>query len=242
MKRSSALRERLFTEPARPESIRSRPHAYWLVVATVCVGAGMGQLDASIVSVGLPTLQRQFHASLGQVEWVALSYLLVLAAVVTAVGRYADMVGRKLLYTYGFGVFTVASVACGLAPNLPALVAFRAVQALGAAMLQANSVALIAAAMPREKLGRGIGVQGAAQAIGLALGPTVGGALIGLGGWRLIFLVNLPAGVIGIALGWYLLPRSRDLAPRVAFDWVGLTLFVPAVGGGLAALSLGSRG
>jgi len=202
----------------------------------------MGQLDASIVSLALPTLQEAFHASLDQVEWVALAYLLVLAATVVAVGRLADMVGRKLLYIYGFVVFTVASVACGLAPNLPTLDVFRAVQALGAAMLQANSVALIVTALPPGKLGRGIGVQGAAQAVGLALGPTVGGALIGIGGWRLIFLVNVPAGLIGILLGWFLLPRSRGLAPRVRFDWTGLALFAPAIGALLAALSLGSRG
>lgn len=199
----------------------------------------MGQLDASIVTVAFPTLQHEFHASVGSVEWVALSYLLVLICAVTAVGRFADMAGRKLLYTYGFGVFTVASVACGLAPNLLALDGLRVVQALGAAMLQANSVALIATAMPRDKLGRGIGVQGAAQALGLALGPTVGGLLISLGGWQWIFFVNVPAGVLGMLLGWFFLPRSRHLQQRTRFDWRGLAAFVPAVGGVLAALSVG---
>ena len=164
----------LAAEPARPQWVRRRSGAHWLVVATVCVGAFMGQLDASIVTVAFPTLQRNFDAGGGSVEWVALSYLLVLVCAVTAVGQFADMAGRKLLYTYGFAVFTLASVACGLAPNLLALDGFRVVQALGAAMLQANSVALIATAMPPGKLGRGIGVQGAAQALGLALGPTVG--------------------------------------------------------------------
>lgn len=199
----------------------------------------MGQLDASIVTVAFPTLQRDFHAGVGAVEWVALSYLLVLVCAVTAIGRFADMAGRKLLYTYGFAVFTAASVACGLAPNLLTLDGFRVVQALGAAMLQANSVALIATAMPRDKLGRGIGVQGAAQALGLALGPTVGGLLIALGGWRLIFFVNVPAGVLGVLLGWLFLPRSRHLQRRTRFDWPGLAAFLPSVGGVLAALSLG---
>jgi EmrB/QacA subfamily drug resistance transporter len=230
---------RLGAEPGRPHWVRRRPDAHWLVVATVCVGAFMGQLDASIVTVAFPTLQREFHADVGSVEWVALSYLLVLVCAVTAVGRFADMAGRKLLYTYGFGVFTIASVACGLAPNLLALDGLRVVQALGAAMLQANSVALITTAMPRDKLGRGIGVQGAAQALGLALGPTVGGLLIALGGWQLIFFVNAPAGVVGILLGWFFLPRSRHLQQPTRFDWRGLAAFVPAVGGVLAALSLG---
>ncbi len=199
----------------------------------------MGQLDASIVTVAIPTLQRDLGASLGAVEWVALSYLLVLVATVAAVGRFADMAGRKLLYTYGFVVFAAASLACGLAPNIWALIGFRVLQALGAAMLQANSVALIATSVPRAVLGRGIGVQGAAQALGLALGPTVGGLLIGLGGWRLIFLVNVPVGIIGVVSAWFFLPRSRQLAPRTAFDWLGLAVFVPAVAALLAALSLG---
>ncbi|MGH3436100.1 MAG: MFS transporter [Sciscionella sp.] len=229
----------LLVEPRRPAWIRERPGAHWLVVITVCVGAFMGQLDASIVTVAFPTLQSDFHATLGSVEWVALSYLLVLVSTVTAIGRFADMVGRKLLYTYGFAVFTLASVACGLAPNLLTLDLCRVVQAFGAAMLQANSVALIATAMPADKLGRGIGVQGAAQALGLALGPTIGGLLVGLGGWRLIFFVNVPAGVIGLLLGWFLLPRSRHLQRRTPFDWWGLVAFIPAAGALLAALSLG---
>jgi MFS family permease len=106
-------------------------------------------------------------------------------------------------------------------------------------MLQANSVALIADAMPRDKLGRGIGIQGAAQAVGLALGPAAGGLLIALGGWRLIFFLNVPAGLLGLALGWFLLPRTRELAPGQRFDWVGAVLLMPAVSALLAALSFG---
>jgi EmrB/QacA subfamily drug resistance transporter len=207
-------------------------------VVTVSIGAFLGQLDASIVTLALPTLQQQFHTSLAAVEWVALSYLLVLVASVTAVGRFADMIGRKLLYTYGFVVFTVASVGCGLSPTLGVLIGFRIVQAVGAAMLQANSVALIATAIPTASLGRAIGIQGAAQAVGLALGPSVGGLLIGVAGWRSIFFVNVPVGVIGLVLGWLLLPRSRDLAPRVRFDWAGLALFGPAAVAFLLALNL----
>ncbi|MGH9485809.1 MAG: MFS transporter, partial [Terriglobales bacterium] len=227
-------------EPARPEWIAARPYAYWLVVATVSVGAFMGQLDASIVSLALPTLRLDFHASIGAVEWVALAYLLTLVSAVVAVGRFADMVGRKLLYTYGFGVFIIGSALCGLAPGLDWLIAARILQAIGAAMLQANSVALIVQAMPEGKLGRGIGAQGAAQAIGLAVGPAVGGLLITLGGWRLIFFVSVPAGALGMLLGWFLLPRSRQLSPREPFDWLGLLLFVPAVAAPLVLVSIGA--
>ncbi|HZU12106.1 MAG TPA: MFS transporter [Chloroflexota bacterium] len=231
---------RFLVEPRRPTWIASLPHAHWLVVATVSIGAFMGQLDASIVSLALPTLRLHFHVSIGAVEWVALAYLLTLVSAVVAMGRFADMAGRKLLYTYGFGVFIFGSALCGLAPTLSFLIAARILQALGAAMLQANSVALIVQAMPEGMLGRGIGVQGAAQAVGLAVGPAVGGLLITLGGWRLIFFVSVPAGVLGMLLGWFLLPRSRHLHPREPFDWLGLGLFIPAVAAPLAAISFGA--
>ena len=236
-----SLRRRLITEPRRPAWVRASPRAHWYVVGTVCIGAFMGQLDASIVTLALPRLGRDLHATVGAVEWVALTYLLVLVASVATVGRIADAVGRKLLYVYGFGVFTAGSVLCGLAPTLVVLLAARALQAVGAAMLQANSVALITEAMPRPLLGRGIGVQGAAQALGLALGPAVGGALLALGGWRLIFLVNLPAGAIGLALGWFLLPRSRSRTATNGGDWSAAVLLALGVAGPLMYLSLGGR-
>ncbi|MHB1527261.1 MAG: MFS transporter [Candidatus Dormibacteria bacterium] len=232
---------RLLTEPRRPAAIAAKPNAHWYVVGTVCVGAFMGQLDASIVVLALPTLQTSFHATLGAVEWVSLAYLLVLVAMVTAVGRFADMVGRKLLYIYGFAIFIVGTALCGLAPNIAFLVGFRILQGFGAAMLQANSVALIVQAMPPDKLGRAIGVQGAAQALGLSLGPAVGGLLVVLGGWRLIFLVNVPAGMIGMALGWFLLPRSRHLAERQRIDWWGIASFGAAISGLMLALSFGNE-
>ncbi|HUY24402.1 MAG TPA: MFS transporter, partial [Candidatus Saccharimonadales bacterium] len=199
--------KKLLVEPRRPSAIAASPTAPWLAVGTVCIGAFMGQLDSSIVIIALPTIQTYFHSSLGAVEWVSLAYLLTLIAMVIAIGRFADMAGRKLLYLYGFGIFIVSSGLCALAPNLPILALFRIFQGFGAAMLQANSVALIVHALPRDKLGRGIGVQATAQALGLSLGPAVGGLLLVLGGWRLLFLVNIPVGLIAFALGWFLLPR-----------------------------------
>lgn len=223
---------RLLVEPRRPASIRNRENAYWLAVGAVCIGAFMGQLDASIVTVALPTLQRTFDASVGAVTWVGLSYLLVLVATVTAVGRFADMWGRKLLYVYGFAVFVTGSALCGLASTLGELIAFRVLQAVGAAMLQANSVAIIVIAVPRASLGKAIGIQGAAQAVGLALGPSVG--------WRLIFMVNVPFGVLGVIAGLLLIPRSLHLNERVPFDWKGLSMFFPAVVDVLSAISFGN--
>jgi EmrB/QacA subfamily drug resistance transporter len=149
------------------------------------------------------------------------------------------MVGRKLLYVYGLVVFVVGSALCGLAPSLGALIACRVLQGAGAAMFQANSVAIIVGAVPKDRLGRAIGVQGAAQALGLALGPAVGGLLIGFGGWRLIFDVNVPVGLVGIVGAWLLIPRSRNLAKRSRFDWAGLGIFLPAVCALLLAVSYG---
>jgi EmrB/QacA subfamily drug resistance transporter len=232
---------RLLVEKSRPRWVRDHRHAPWLIVGAVCVGAFMGQLDASIVTLALPSMQRSFGVTISQVEWVALAYLLTLVGLVTAVGRVADMVGRKSLYTYGFAVFTLASMACAVAPTLPLLVAARVVQGGGAALLQANSVALISTAVPRHLLGRGIGVQGAAQALGLALGPAVGGFLVALGGWTLIFWVNVPIGVVGFVMGWLLLPRSRHLATRVPMDRKGLALLLPASAVTMLGLSMAAR-
>jgi MFS family permease len=131
-------------------------------------------------------------------------------------------------------------VLCGLAPTLAVLIAARILQALGAAMLQANSIALITESMPRQLLARGLGAQGSAQALGLALGPAVGGVLLSLAGWRLIFLVNLPAGALGVALGWLLLPRSRSRREIDRADGLGAALLALAAAGPLIYLSLAS--
>jgi EmrB/QacA subfamily drug resistance transporter len=217
------------------------PRASALALAAVCIGAFMGQLDASIVTLALPALGSSFHASVAVVSWVGLSYLLVLVATVAVAGRLADMVGRKLLYIYGFAVFIVGSGLCALAPSLLALDACRALQAVGAAMLQANSVAIIALAVPRPRLGRALGIQGAAQAFGLAAGPSVGGLLLAAGGWRLLFLINVPVGLVGVVAAFVFIPRSGHLQQHVAFDWRGLGLFFPAVVSFVFAVSEGNH-
>jgi EmrB/QacA subfamily drug resistance transporter len=215
-------------ERARPARIRDWRYGWWLAVGTVCFGAFMGQLDASIATLTYPALRTEFHASLAEVEWVSLGYLLALIALLVPVGRLSDAYGRKLMYLCGFLVFTAASAACGLAPSLGALVAFRIVQALGAALLQANSVALVTTSAPRDKMRLALGVQAGAQAVGLALGPTLGGAIVDTFGWRWVFLVNLPVGVVALVLGHYLLPRTRTCVPTTRFDWPGLALLVTA--------------
>jgi EmrB/QacA subfamily drug resistance transporter len=232
---------RILTEPRRPARIRALHSAPWLAVATVCVGAFMGQLDASIVATALPFIRTNLHASIASVEWVVLIYVLVLAGTVAAVGRIADRVGRKLLYTYGFGVFVFGSAACALAPSLGLLVIARLVQAVGAVMLQANSYALIRDVLPAGRLGTGLGVQGAAQAFGLCVGPALGGALTALGGWRLIFLVNIPIGLIGLALGLLFLPRSTHHDPTSRIDPYGTLLLAAIPAAVLAGLSFAAQ-
>jgi len=205
------------------------PAYRWLVVGTVCVGAFLGQLDASIAGLVLPTLQQVFAAPIDSVEWVSIAYLLTLAALVVPLGRLADLLGRKMLYSWGFVVFIAGSALCGVAPTLAWLITFRVVQAVGAAMLQANSVAIITAAVPRRALGRAIGVQGAAQAVGLSIGPSVGGLLIDTLGWQWVFFVNLPVGAVVFAVIWRALPRGRPSAEAPRIDYLGATVLVAAL-------------
>lgn len=204
-----------------------QPNYIWFVVGTVCIGAFMAALDASIVNVALPDLTTTFHASASVVGWVLISYLLTLATLLTLFGRLADMVGRRPLYTFGFLVFIIGSALCGAAPNLAFLIVARVFQAAGAAMLQANSVAIITAAVPASVRGKAIGFQGSAQAIGLSLGPAIGGALIGLFGWRAIFYVNVPVGIIGTLMAAMILPKDKLAKQKTVFDWGGAILFSP---------------
>ncbi|GAA5200283.1 DHA2 family efflux MFS transporter permease subunit [Rugosimonospora acidiphila] len=230
----------LLREPARPRVVREHRWAPWFAVITVCFGAFMGQLDASIVTLAFPALQGHFGIGLAAVQWVSLAYLLTLVALLVPVGRWSDRAGRKLVYLAGFVVFTAASAACGLAWSLTALVVLRVVQAAGAAMLQANSVALVATSVPPSSRRAALGVQAAAQALGLALGPTIGGLLVGSVGWRWIFYINVPVGVIALAAGWFLLPRTRNRAPSGGLDAAGVALLAVGSTCALIALSAGS--
>ena len=216
----------ILQERARPAVIRESRRAPWLAVSVVCFGAFMGQLDASIVTITFPAMERDFSAPVAAVQWVSLIYLLGLVAMLAPAGRLGDAVGRKLVYTYGFAVFTVASAACGLAPSLGVLVALRLIQAIGAAMLQANSVALVTTSAPKVRMRFALGVQAGAQSVGLALGPTLGGLLITTVGWRAVYWVNVPVGIAAVVAGRYLLPRTRQFSRPEKFDWPGTLLLV----------------
>jgi MFS family permease len=227
----------LLREPARPAAVREHRLAPWFAVATVCFGAFMGQLDASVVTVAFPAMQRQFGASLAAAQWVSLAYLLALTALLVPAGRWSDRAGRKLVYLYGFLVFAGASAACGLAPSLGALIGLRVVQAAGAAMLQANSVALVVTSVPAGKRRAALGIQAAAQAVGLACGPVTGGLLVATAGWRWIFFLNVPVGLAAVLAGVYLLPRTRGLAKRDGTDLAGMALLAVSATAGMLAIS-----
>ncbi len=214
----------ILSEPPRPAAIREHPRAPWLAVGVVCFGAFMGQLDASIVTLTFRPMEHEFHAPLAAVQWVSLAYLLTLVALLAPIGRLSDAHGRKLVYTYGFGLFTLASAACGLSPNLTALVGFRVVQAAGAAMLQTNSVALVTTSVNRQSMRLALGIQAGAQSLGLALGPTLGGVLTSTVGWRGVYWVNVPVGIVAIIAARYMLPRTKHFTPVKRFDWLGTGL------------------
>jgi|GEM_PF-182479 len=227
----------LFVESARPAFVRDHPRAGWLAVGAVCLGAFMGQLDASIVTLTFPAVQCEFHAPLAGVEWVSLAYLLTVVGLVVAAGRIADSIGRKAVYLQGFVVFTVASAACALAPGLGWLIGFRVLQAVGAAMLQANSVALVVTSMPASRMRAALGVQAGAQALGLALGPAIGGVMVDSIGWRWVYGVNVPVGIVALIAGHYLLPRTRQRSALTEFDWRGLLLLIACTSALLLAVS-----
>lgn len=227
----------MVVESPRPRVIREHRWAEWLAVSAVCLGAFMGQLDASIVTLTFPALQSEFGAPLASVQWVSLAYLVTLVGLVVAAGRVSDAAGRKFVYLQGFVIFTLASGLCALAPNLWWLTGFRVLQAVGAAMLQANSVALVATSVAARRIRTALGVQAGAQALGLALGPLVGGVVVASLGWRWVYAINVPVGCLAVVAGRYLLPRTRTRARLTGFDVPGLLLLIGGAAGVLTAAS-----
>jgi EmrB/QacA subfamily drug resistance transporter len=209
----------------------------WLVVGACCIAGLMGQIDASIVQLALPTLGRVFDSTLESVSWVALSYLLGVAAFMPIFGQLCRIFGRKLFYIVGFVAFTSASALCGYAPDLLTLVGLRFVQGVGGAMIGANSMALVVEATDKSRRGRALGLYAAAQAIGISAGPVAGGLLIGTLGWPWVFWVNVPIGLISIVAAWLVLPVTAQQGPTQTFDWRGALLLVPALALAVFALN-----
>jgi EmrB/QacA subfamily drug resistance transporter len=207
----------------------------WAVLALAGTGGLMTSLDASIVNISLPSIARSFGVPLtGQVEWVINAYLVAIAAVLLTVGRLSDMIGRKPIFVAGLVVFTIGSVGCGAAPSLGWLLAARAFQGLGAALIFAVNIAMITHAFPAAERGRALGLNAILVALGISIGPTAGGLITQHLSWRWIFYVNVPVGVVGTAAALRLLREARH-RERVRFDPAGAVV----LGVGLAAVTLG---
>src|SRR5262245_33030988 len=201
----------------------------WLVVSITCISAFIGQLDGSIVQLALPALKTTFGTSIDGVRWIAVAYLLAFAASLPVFGAICEMYGRKLTYLAGFALFSLASLLCGLTDDLGWLIALRAVQGVGGGLLGANSIAVLVKSVPTDKRARAMAVLTAAQAIGVSIGPVVGGLLLDTLSWRWIFWCTVPFGLVATLLGWLVLPRSGDLVRNKSFDWYGGLLLVPTL-------------
>jgi MFS transporter, DHA2 family, methylenomycin A resistance protein len=201
-----------------------------LTLAAMSLGYGVVQLDVTIVNTALNSIGTSLGGGVAELQWVVSSYTIAFAAFILTAGALGDRIGAKRVFTAGFAIFTAASVACALAPNAVALIAARAVQGLGAAILVPNSLALLSHAYPEEKQrGRAVGIWAAGASLALISGPLVGGGLIALVGWRSIFLVNLPIGLAGLWLSWrYASETTRS--PQREIDLPGQIAAIAALG------------
>jgi len=201
----------------------------------------LASLGTSIANVGLPALAQAFAATLPQVQWVVLAYLLAVTTLVVSVGRLGDLVGRRRLLLGGILLFTVASALCGLAPTLGLLIAARAAQGLGAAIMLSLSMAFVGDTVAKEKTGRAMGLLGTVSAIGTALGPSLGGVLIAGAGWPALFFVNVPLGIVALMVASRTLPadRARSANGRAGFDHPGTLLLALTMAAYALAMTLG---
>ncbi len=194
------------------------------------LGYGVVQLDVTIVNTALGSIGSSLGGGVSELQWVVSAYTIAFAAFILTAGALGDRIGAKRVFSAGFAIFTAASVACALSPNATVLIAARAVQGFGAAILVPNSLALLSHAYPDEKArGRAVGIWAAGASLALTAGPLVGGALIALVGWRSIFLVNLPIGLAGLWLSWrYASETTRS--PQREIDLPGQTAAIAALG------------
>jgi len=203
----------------------------WAVLIVLSLGFFMTLLDLTIVNIAIPNMLDKLHATLNDVLWVLNAYALVLAVLVITCGRLGDLLGQRTMFVAGIAVFTLASAACGFAPNPDALIAFRAVQGLGAAMLMPQTLAMIMVIFPAERRGTAFGVWGAVAGAATIAGPTLGGLLVTTFDWRWIFFVNLPIGVAVFIASFLLIPgiktgrRHRLDIPGVILASAALTAF-----------------
>ena len=211
------------------------------VIASLSLSMLLSSLGTSSANVALPALADAFGVSFQAVQWVVLAYLLAITTLIVSVGRLGDIVGRRRLLLAGIALFTAASIVCGLTPAFTLLVAARAVQGIGAAIMMALTMAFVGEAVGKEKTGSAMGLLGTMSAIGTALGPSLGGALLAGPGWRAIFLVNVPLGLVALVLAHRYLPADRNLEDRERprFDVAGTLLLAFSLGAYALAMTMG---
>ncbi len=207
----------------------------WWVLLSVGVGTFMSALDGSVVNTVLPVVNRSFDSQVASVEWVVTVYLLVVSGLLLTFGRLGDLRGHKVIYALGFVVFVLGSALCGNAPTVGALIGFRAFQALGAAMLFASSPAILTKNFPSTQRGQALGLQATMTYLGLTTGPSLGGWLTSQFGWRAVFYINVPVGLLALLLCLRFIPRDVAQKNAERFDMLGALTFI----GGLVALLLG---
>ena len=205
-----------------------------LTLAATILGSSMAFIDGSVVNIALPAIQQALHADAVSTQWIVNAYLLLLGALVLVGGSAADLYGRRRVFLWGIAVFTTASIACGLAPNITVLVISRAVQGLGAALLTPASLAMLGATFDQHERSRAIGVWAGVGALTAAAGPVLGGWLVDQVSWRVIFLLNVPLAVAAAGLAILFANESRDPQPK-RLDWPG----AGTIAIGLAAITWG---
>ncbi|WP_394781793.1 MFS transporter [Undibacterium sp.] len=224
----------LHEEAARTSSVR------W-ALASLSLSMLMPSLDTSIANAGLPALAQAFAASFQASQWIILAYLLAITTLIVSAGRLGDMLGRRRLLLTGIVLFTVASLLCSVAPALWFLIAARAVQGLGAAVMLALTIACVSETAPKEKTGGAIGLLGTMSAVGTTMGPALGGVLISGFGWPSIFIINVPLGVLNFYLAHRFLPADieRPKAERARFDHMGTLLLCATLAAYALAMTMG---
>ncbi len=226
--------------PTTVEDSQSSHAAGW-ALAGLSLSVLLSSLGTSIANVALPTLAHAFAATFQGVQWVVLAYLVAVTSVIVSVGRLGDILGRRRLLLTGIIVFTAGSVLCGIAPTLWLLIAARALQGIGAAAMMALAMAFVSEIVPKTRTGRAMGLLGTMSAVGTALGPSLGGLLIAASGWRAIFLINIPLGILAFFLSRRYLPVDHFNSPRVRgnFDSVGTLLLALALAAYALAMTMG---
>jgi EmrB/QacA subfamily drug resistance transporter len=216
------------------------PSIRW-ALASLSLSMLLSSLGTSIANVGLPVLAQAFNASFQEVQWIVLAYLLAITTLIVSVGRLGDIIGRRRLLLAGILLFTAASGLSGVAPTLWLLIAARAAQGLGAAIMMALTMAFVGETVPKAKTGSAMGLLATMSAVGTALGPSLGGVLIDALGWRAMFLVNVPLGLLTFLLAYRFLPADRRVAKtdRAGFDTIGTLLLALTLGAYALAMTMG---